>query len=480
MIEGPPGPCGCGCALTPETSLGFACIRFAEDLLAVVDEEAGATPVVLDPWQRFFLIHALELLPTGRYRFRRILLLVARQNGKTTVMRVLTLWALWTGRVKLAIGTAQDLDIARECWAEAVNLALGTDMRDDLAGLPRRANGQEELKFRNGSRYKIKATTEDAARGIPGVGLLLADELRTHRDYKAWGAMSKTTMARPNALIIAMSNAGDDNSVVLNDLREVALSGRSKSLGIFEYSAPDGCRLEDRSGWAQSNPSVGYGRLTEEALEDSLESDPADIFRTECLCQRVASLDGPIDEAAWGRCRDTEATMAAFERHAITACVDVAPDGAHVAYLVAAVLDDGRVQVEVVEAWHSTEAARNGLAAVHERVDPGALGWFPSGPAAALGTEIRALRGAVEIKGTEVNEVCMTFADLIRARGLIHPGDPLLDSHALGAKRHFLGDGWRFVRKGVGHVSALYAAAGAAHLARKRAELNYDLLDSFH
>jgi phage terminase large subunit-like protein len=40
------------------------------------------------------LIHALELLPDGTFRFRTVVLLVARQNGKSTLMQVLTLWRM--------------------------------------------------------------------------------------------------------------------------------------------------------------------------------------------------------------------------------------------------------------------------------------------------------------------------------------------------------------------------------------------------
>ncbi len=71
-VEGPPGPCGCGCALTAATSLGFAFEEFARDLVG--------RP--LDPWQRWVAIHALELMPNGWVRFRQVLVLVARQNGK--------------------------------------------------------------------------------------------------------------------------------------------------------------------------------------------------------------------------------------------------------------------------------------------------------------------------------------------------------------------------------------------------------------
>ena len=44
--------------LTPETSNGFAVIEFAEKFLHVH----------LYPWQKWLLIHGLELLPDGSYR----------------------------------------------------------------------------------------------------------------------------------------------------------------------------------------------------------------------------------------------------------------------------------------------------------------------------------------------------------------------------------------------------------------------------
>ena len=71
--------------LTPETSLGFEVIDFALAFLGIA----------LRPWQRWLLIHALELNPDGTYRFRRVIVLVARQNGKTLLASVLAAWWLF-------------------------------------------------------------------------------------------------------------------------------------------------------------------------------------------------------------------------------------------------------------------------------------------------------------------------------------------------------------------------------------------------
>src|SRR3546814_18105149 len=70
--------------LRPATSYGFAVVEFARDILE--------RP--LDPWQEWLVIHAGELLPDGRPRFRKVLVLVARQNGKTELLVILSLFWL--------------------------------------------------------------------------------------------------------------------------------------------------------------------------------------------------------------------------------------------------------------------------------------------------------------------------------------------------------------------------------------------------
>jgi len=60
----------------------------------------------------------------------------------------------------------------------------------------------------------------------------------------------------------------------------------------------------------------------------------------------------------------------------------------------------------------------------------------------------------------------MGFAELVDAGQVAHAGDPMLDAHAAAAEKLRQGDAWRFTRRGAGHVDGMYAAAGAAHLAR--------------
>lgn len=459
--------------LTPETTLGFEAIRFAQEVVGVE----------LLPWQRWWLLHALELREDGTFRFRTVLTLVGRQNGKTTLLKIVALYFMYLGRARVVLGAAQSLDIARESWQGAVELAEdNAELFPEVANV-RRANGEQCLTLENGARYRITAATRSAGRGL-SVDLLILDELREHRDWLAWGALSKTTTARPNALIVGISNAGDDESVVLNALRAAAMGGQDDTIGLFEWSAPDDCDLDDVQAWAQANPGLGR-TISHQAIRSAMSTDPPATFRTETLCQRVDALDAAVDLASWKASKDTSGSLGSV-RDRVAVVVDVAPDGQHVTLAGAAVLDDGRVRTEVLDAWASTQAARKALfgpEGLLAKVAPYVVGWFPGGPAAALGPEFRAMEKAaeediarggrrrlvpdvVQVSGTDVGQACQGFADMVSAGRVLHPDDPLLNAHLAGAQKLHSGDGWRFARKGAGHVDALYAAAGAVHVVR--------------
>jgi phage terminase large subunit-like protein len=260
--------------LTPATSLGFSAVDFAQEVL-------GIRPL---PWQRWLLIHAHELRPDGRFRFRTLVVLVARQNGKTSIVEVKNLWKMFVLGVPLVIGTAQNLDISEESWDKAVEIIEGTpELAAEVAHIDR-TNGKKAIRTTGGSRWKIAAASRRGGRGLSGDDVNL-DELREHQTWDAWGAVSKTTMARRNAQVWAFSNAGDDKSIVLNELQKQARAAAENpeldpTLGLFEWSAPDDvkctcgkpdamhepdCRLLDRAAWAAANPSLGY-TVTEEAL----------------------------------------------------------------------------------------------------------------------------------------------------------------------------------------------------------------------
>lgn len=436
--------------LTPETSRGFDLAQFAAD---VVGEP-------LLPWQEELAIRALEVREDGTYRFRTVLALCGRQNGKTSLLRTMALWRIYRDGARLVVGTAQHLAIAKEAWRAAFErIEESPALRE---GFTRRYldNTDPHLAFRNGARYRVITSGRGAARGL-SVDLLIADEIREHRDWEVWASMSKTTMARPRGQIWCISNAGDAESVVLNSLRDIALSGKDDSIGLFEWSAPDGCALDDPAAWCAANPGLGF-TVSVQAIRSALATDPAAIFRTEILCQRVESVDHAVEADAWRSCADPSGAVDRESR--VVACFDASPVSGHCTLVVAAKESDGRVRVEVAGAWRDTASARRELPDLLERIGPVQLGWFPVGPGSQLAPVLKSVEGSEEITGTRVSAACQHFADLVQARGLLHPSDPLLDAQISGSHRLQQGDGWRFSRYGQASCDAAYACAGAVLL----------------
>lgn len=483
LVTGPHAGCPCGvCGLSPATSYGWDVIWFAEHVLGQP----------LDPWQQYLAIHIGELLPDGRPRFRTALVIVARQAGKTFLLRALVLYWMFVERIPMTLATSTDRSYAKKAWLDTCDTAKDNEhLREDLD--PKRCQtlqiGEEEFRTIHGAKYRFAAVNRRAGRSLT-IHRLVLDEIREHQNFDAWGASTNAMNAVPTAQVLAVSNQGDDQSVVLDWLRGAALTvietgEGDRRLGLFEYSAPPGSDPTDLRALAYSNPNLG-GRTDPEALLGAAkaavngDSEALTSFKTEVMCMRVDKLDPAIDPTAWEACgTDTPRDLAAHRR-SVALCVDVSLDGTH-ASLVAAAQLDGRVHTEVVRHWEGygcTQRLRTELPAIAARVKPGCIGWFPSGPAAAVAADLAERKGSrtwpppyvkvEEIRG-DVTAVCMGLADLVRAREVDHPDDPMLTAHVKAAERLYRGDAWVFGRKDAGPIDGAYALAGAVHLARTMA-----------
>ena len=479
----PPGPsaCPCGsCGHTPETTDGFDVIEFARNILKMP----------LDPWEEYAVVHGLELLPDGRPRFRTVLVIVARQNGKSFLCTVLTLYWLFVDRWPLVLGTSTNIRYAQEPWEAAVQFA--TDPRLPLVDLMppgqkgiRRVNGEQRLTTADGCRYEIAASNARGGRSL-SIDRLIQDELREHHDWSAWNAAVPAQNARPFAQNWNITNQGDHRAVVLDALRAGALAfiedgDGDYRTGLFEWSAAPGLPLDDVDSLAQANPNVGR-RLdwdtllgTARRILASGDLEAANGFRTECRCEKVANLNAAIDLGAWARGANTDGLDEHRQRLALV--FDVAPDGSHAALVVAARLSDDLYRAEVVAAWESSTASTDALRelpALVKRVKPRVFGWFPGGPAASAVAALREnKRAGWPPQGVKLEEItgdtaaaCMGLSDLVRAGHVQHPDDPLLNSQVEAATPLRTGDRWVFSRRGHGTVDAVYALAGAVHLAR--------------
>lgn len=450
--------------LTPETSRGFEAIDFADDVLGMP----------LMPWQKWALIHGLELTESGAFRFRTLLIMCARQQGKTTLMQVLALWRMYVDQAPLVIGSAQNLDMAEETWDGAVSMAEGTP---DLAAeieKTNRVNGNKFIRLTSGSRYKVTTATRRGGRGLSS-DLVLLDELREHQSWEAWSAITKTTMARPSPQVLGFSNAGDRTSVVLASLRTKALDSRNSpttTLGIFEWSAPDGAAVDDESAWVAANPALGH-RSAREGVEAALETDPEDVFRTEVLCQWVESTTpAAINLDIWHSLADSTAARGAYPVFGVASGRDGDEDWAAVA--VAWMRPDGLPQIMLAD-------YRPGVAWLDDRVagllrdwgggvlaDPSVKGLLPSAdPEVMKGTAAAHNAFSAAVEGSQLRWGS-TEALLDRSAALT--------TAVRASTWKPSGDSRVYDRRGSKDISPLLAAALALH-ALAGAPV-YDVLDS--
>lgn len=446
--------------LTPETTRGFQAIEFAEDILGVT----------LMPWQRWLFIHALETTESGAFRFRTVLVLIARQNGKTTWMQVLALWRMYLDAAGLVIGTAQNLDVAEEAWTGAVDMAEGVpDLRAEIAAVDR-TNGKKALRLTSGERYKVAAASRRGGRGLSG-DLVVLDEIREHQTWEAWGAVTKTTMARERPQIVCLSNAGDAQSIVLNHLHDLGMKTLDGSgdgaLGLFEWSAEPGCDMADRGAWVQANPALGY-RITEDAIAAALETDPEQVFRTEVLCQRIEDFhEMVVPVALWRDCGDPSAAPL----DPVSFAFDVAPRFTSAAIVACGADKQGRPVVEVVEHHGGTSWLVDRLKGLTESYGYGAVGLDLSGPAAAMQAELVAAGVQVDgLTGPRMAQACGGLVEAVNDGAIRHRNEPPLDAALAGVRARPAGDGgqrWSRTDSTV-DISPLVAATVARQLWAER------------
>jgi hypothetical protein len=246
----------------------------------VADLAADLLGIRLDDWQQRAINRALATDEAGKLVHRSYLISTARQNGKTALVRSLIAWAL----------TAQEGPpwhrIAGVAYDRAQAKLPYDAVLEDLRPLRRRVGSElaltrylgirSDMHRRHREYHVFSAEARDALRGET-VDLGIFDEVRTQRNYETWAALEPTTTARPQPLILAISTAGDDRSVLLRDWWE---RGRRiiegveipHGFGMTWYAADD--ELADLphddprfvTALYQANPSLAEGRIDLQAI----------------------------------------------------------------------------------------------------------------------------------------------------------------------------------------------------------------------
>lgn len=478
--------------LTRKTSKGFDVIDFARIVLGIR----------LYPWQQWLLVHALELNADGSYRFGKVIVEVARQNGKTTLVTVLAAYWLFIDALAhpehvrpdkfVVVGAAQTLDNAKgpyntvKRWCDPDGPVTELT-KPDLRAMVRKisnVNGEEGITTKSLAQYIVRAANNIRSKSAARV---IFDELREQHNQDGWNSVSQTTKAIWSSQLWGISNAGDYRSVVLKTMhdtgvrlvadwnKDIVAAHRKPSeframhdatLGFFYWGAPDGCALDDATAIRQANPSIGYGQITVDKIRADIPTMTEAAYRTEDLCQWVTADVKPyISPKLWRAGIDAHSSIPVENR--VVLAVDTSADRQTTYVAAAGLRADGLPHVEVI-------ARRDGMMWVPRFLDRVREAWPNITEVAVQSKGCPAVdfvdplteRGwqVHTIEGFRLGACCGRFRDRIREGKLRHLPQPAVEQQESVAVARQLGEVmvWDRVRSAM-QISGLVAESEALY-----------------
>jgi hypothetical protein len=264
-----------------------------EEVVRRAEARAG---IRLRWWQRLVAARVLEVDARGELVWETVVWTMARQLGKSWLLRELIWWRIHEGErfgePQDVMHTGKDVAICKEiqrpvrAWAKA--------RRDEYKVTE--VNGQEQIeRLADGSRWMIRA--KEAVYGY-AVSVAAVDEAWKVRAAQIEDGLTPTMVERAQPQLLLISTAHRLASELMLDRRRVALAGLEAGDGdlLIEWSAPQDARLEDVQAWRLASPhwTQKRERLIRKRLEaaklgevdlSAEEPDPEQSFRSQWLNQ---------------------------------------------------------------------------------------------------------------------------------------------------------------------------------------------------
>ena len=413
--------------------------------------------VGFDPWQHGVGQIALGKRKDGKYAATvgGVVLSIPRQVGKTFLVGMIVialcilspgLTVLWTAhRTKTAtkaFGSFQGMVRKKKIWPHVLTI--------------RTANGEQEIRFRNGSVIMFGAREQGFGRGFDEVDVEVFDEAQilTEKALEDMVAATNQSRQESGALLFFLgtpprpTDPGDE----FTNRRAKALSGNAPNMVYVEFSADPDADLDDRDQWAMANPSFPHRTPVEsmERMREQLTDD--DSFRREALgIWDAEQAKGVIPAQSWADRMDPDSLP--VDDFALG--VEVGPDLSWASVALAGRRGDDSWHIELDSDQHTKGRGVSwlvphveGLVAANPQVRGVVVD--VGGPIKALLEERRGrwFLGSVEVTPLKVSELgagCASLLSGVVVGEVSHIGQPQLDQAALVATKRALGDSGMWV-----------------------------------
>ena len=257
--------------------------------------------VTLMPWQKHVLEGLLSTDDEGKLLHRTGLVSVARQNGKTALIRALAGWimtdcAKQRGQPSVLLTTAHALDLAVQLFKDVAPVL------EQMGGTAKWSYGRNELEMPDGSLWLVRAATPSAGHGRSCTHIICDEVWQISSEVIDQGLLPTQT-AQQQPLLAMFSTAGTESSKAMIRWREHGMrlidTGAKGTHYFAEYSPPSDVDVINRPDlWHMANPALGH-TISMETLEAFAAGPDKAAFLRSNLNMWIATANGWLPAGVW-------------------------------------------------------------------------------------------------------------------------------------------------------------------------------------
>jgi phage terminase large subunit-like protein len=264
-------------------------ILFIETYLVIPKGANAGELVILPEFQR-------EIIRGGfGAGIRQALVSIARSNGKTGLAAMVAVAVLF-----LVEDSPEILVVASDQRQSNITLRVARRMVELAPELLERTHiYADKLVTPQNNGLLLPLPADPAALHGWDPTLLIVDELHVVTE-DTWEAVTSMVGKRPRSLTLAISTPSTSTESVMWRLVEHGRRGDDPAFWFREFSAPEGCDIDDVDAWRTANPAMTCDRpfLAEDGMAAARRTLREPVFRQLRLGQWVGAVDRWLP---WGR-----------------------------------------------------------------------------------------------------------------------------------------------------------------------------------